>query len=174
MIFTKTSCLILGLVFFLLIAFKVSAASDYFLPYPSFMPGHKLYFLERIIEGFSRYWAFGNFARHRYELKMADKKLVEVKTLFEYQQYLLGIKALSESNQHFQKASLYLIKAEAEGKDISQKLANYQLAGSKHQEVLKGLKKELPEDFLWQPENQEATRLNLAGLIEEAIKIREI
>lgn len=166
---------IIFLIFFLSIfAPKIWATSDYILPYPSFMPGHKLYFLEQIVDCLSYYWAFGNFARFKYELNLADKKVIEAKTLFEYRQYLLATKALSKSNQHFQKASLYLIKAEAEGKDISQKLANYQLAGNKHREVLKGLKEELPEDFLWQPENQETTRLDLERQIEEAIEIRAI
>lgn len=159
--------------FFLLIGQNV-LASSYVLPYPGLMPGHKLYRVKQVFDQLSRFWAFGSFSRHKYELKLADKKLVEAKILFEYQQYLLASQALLESDQHFQKAEYFLDKAEEEGKDISQKMTNLEAAAEKHKEVLASLKKTLPEQFLWQPEKGKATELNLESQITEAIKIREI
>ena len=170
----KSRSLILAFLFFLLITQKTLAASSYVLPYPGLMPGNKLYRLKQITDYIGQYWTFGNFSRHKYELNLADKKLVEAKILFEYQQYPLAIKALESSNQHFQKAVYYLERAEKEGKDISQKMINLKAAAEKHKEVLETLKKELPEEFLWQPEKKEATELNLESALEEAIKIREI
>ena len=170
----KSRSLILVFLFFLLITQKTLAASSYVLPYPGLMPGHRLYRVKQVFDQLSRFWAFGNFSCHQYELKLADKKIVEAKVLFEYQQYLLALSALSESDQHFQKAVYYLERAEKEGKDISQKMINLKAAAEKHKEVLETLKKELPEEFLWQPEKKEATELNLESAITEAIKIREI
>jgi len=174
MLLKKARSLILVFLFFLLIAQKTLATSSYVLPYPGLMPGHKLYRIKQVFDQLSRFWAFGNFSRYKYELKLADKKLVEAKVLFEYQQYLLAVGALSESNQHFQKADYYLKKAEREGKDISQKMVNLKAAAEKHKEVLENLREELPEQFLWQPEKKEATELNLESAITKAIKIREI
>jgi len=174
MLLKKARSLFLVFLFFLLITQKTLATSSYVLPYPGLMPGHKLYRIKQVFDQLSRFWAFGNFSCYKYELKLADKKLVEAKVLFEYQQYLLAVDALSDSDQHFQKAACYLEKAEMEGRDISQKMANLKAAAEKHKEVLENLKEELPEQFLWQPEKKEATELKLESAITKAIKIREI
>lgn len=150
------------------------AASDYVLPYPGPMPGNKLYQLEQVIDRLSRYWAFGNFSRHQYERRLADKKLVEAKTLFEYRQYLLATEALEESSHHFENSLVFLEKAENQGKDISQKLTTLKSASEKHQEVLTDLKAELPEKFDWRPENDSSITLNIGQLIDQAVSIREI
>ena len=152
----------------------VLADSAYVLPYPGLMPGNKLYKIEQAFDQLYRPWVFGNFSRHKYELGLADKKLVEAKVLFEYRQYLLAVRALTDSDRHFQKAVYYLDQAEKEGKDISQKTTNLQAAAGKHREVLQRLKEQLPEEFIWRPEKGEATELNLKLILEEAMRIREI
>lgn len=174
MLRARARSLVLAVCLFLLITQRTLAASPYVLPYPGLMPGHRLYKIKQVFDQLSRFWAFGSFSRHKYELKLADKKLVEAKVLFEYQQYLLASQALSDSDRHFRKAIYYLEKAENEGKDISQKMANLEAAAEKHKEVLGNLKGTLPEQFLWQPEKRKATELNLESAITEAIKIREI
>lgn len=148
--------------------------SIYVLPYPGLMPGNRLYRLKEIADRVSQFWAFGNFSRHKYELALADKKLVEAKILFEYQQYPLALKALTNSNIHFQKAVYFLGQAEREGKNISQKSKNFKAAAEKHKEVLGKLKKELPGEFLWQPEKKPAEKLEIHQFLEEAIKNREV
>lgn len=170
----KTRVLFLVFLLFLLTTKVALAASIYVLPYPGLMPGNRLYQIEQIFDRLYRFWAFGNFSRHQYELKLADKKIVEAKVLFEYKQYLLASRALADSNQHFQKAVIYLDRAAGEGKDISQKRAVLQAAAEKHQEVLKELSEKLPAQFLWQPEKETATELNLEKAIAEAMEIREI
>jgi len=145
----------------------------YMLPYPGLMPGHKLYRVREIFDYFNRFWAFGSFSQHKNELELADKKLVEARILFEYKQYPLAIKSLGQSNQHWRKAGNFLEQAKSEGKNISQKLANFEMAGEKHQEILVSLGKFLPEEFVWQPEKQVAQKLEIKKLLEEAIKIRE-
>lgn len=165
--------LVLGGLFFFLLPFQVFAASNYVLPYPGLMPGHRLYEIKQVFDQLSRFWAWGNFSRHKYELALADKKLVEAKVLFEYQQYLLAVEALEASSQHFQQSAEFLKRAAVEGKDITAKTANFKDAAAKHQETLEGLQSFLPDEFLWQPEKKAATRLDLKLTIEEAIKKRE-
>ena len=114
----------------------VHASSDYVLPYPSYMPGNKLYTIHLILETFSKYWHFGDFGQFSYNLRESDKYLVETKTLFEYQQYLLGYKALNKSNDFFIKVEPSLIKAKQNGKDITEKKNTLEQASKKHIEVL--------------------------------------
>ena len=78
------------------------AKSDYVLPYPSLMPGSKLYILQEIKNTVLQYWYFGNFGQFTYALKQSDKFLVEAKTLFEYDQYLLADEALKKSDYFFE------------------------------------------------------------------------
>jgi hypothetical protein len=166
--------LVLGFIIFLLAFSQVSAAADYVLPYPGLMPGHRLYTFKQVFDQLRYFWAFGNFSRHKYELELADKKLVEAKVLFEYQQYFLATKALKASSDHFQKSAVFLEKAATERKDISAKMAILKAAAEKHQEVLRKLQTFLPEEFLWQPEKKVGVELNLKSNLEEAIKKREL
>lgn len=166
-------------IFFTFIVFIISAKNIYaqqlhVLPYPSEMPGSKLYALYLIKEAILKYWYFGNFSQFTYNLMYADKYLVEAKTLFEYQQYLLGSKALKKSDTYFQNAPLFLTKAQKEGKDISQKQRIYAEAAQKHTEILLKLRQETPKDFLWQPEKSGSSMLELWKEIDESIKIRTI
>lgn len=166
--------LILAFFLFSFISQKSLASFSYVLPYPSFMPGHKLYRVEQIFDSLLRFWAFGNFSRHKYELGMADKKLVEAKTLFEYGQYFLATQTLADSNQHWRKAENYLKRARDEGKDVSQKLANFLAAAEKHKEVLEELLDKLPEEVIWQEERKEAQKLKIRELLEEAMRDRKL
>jgi hypothetical protein len=157
---------------YFLVAALVS--SPYVLPYPGLMPGNRLYPIKQVFDRICQFWAFGNFSRHKYELNLADKKLVEAKVLFEYQQYPLALQALENSNQHFQKAVNFLDKAKKEGKDISQKAINLKEAAEKHKEVLENLKESLPTEFLWQPEKKPAEKLEIHQSLERAIKVRAL
>ena len=155
----KTIALFLIIGYWLLII-PEALASGYVLPYPSYLPGHKLYRIHQVWEKVQEYWYFGNLGKFKYHLKMADKYLVEAKTLFEYDQYLLAVRALEKSNSHWQQI------------DASQKKEIFQAAASKHQEVLEKLVHELPEEFIWQPEKEMPARLEIRKEIEKAIKAR--
>jgi len=169
----KFPCLII-LVFFLLIFFKTSvfAESSYVLPYPSSMPGSLSYKLHLIYENISKYWYFGDFGQFDYNLKMTDKYLVESKTLFEYKQYLLGYKALQKSDQYFISALPNLIRAERNGKNSFQGVAELKGTAQKHTEVLSKLQQEVPQNFIWTPEDAKPTNLNLKDAIDKSIEIR--
>jgi hypothetical protein len=151
---------------------KAFAQADYVLPYPSFMPGSKLYILQEIKNSALQYWYFGNFGKFTYNLNQADKYLVEAKTLFEYRQYLLADRALKKSDYFFQQTFIYLEKAHKENKNTIQKQKILKEASLKHVEILNKLKNELPENFIWSPEKSSPTRINIKQNIDKSIEIR--
>jgi len=162
-----------ALVFFLFVLkTSVFAQSNYVLPYPSSMPGSFSYKIHLIYESVSKYWYFGDFGQFDYNLKLADKYLVEAKILFEYKQYLLGYKALEKSNRYFVSIPLNLAKAKENDKDISQRRKILEESAQKHIEILSELQGKLPPSFLWTPENAKSTNLNLEEMMGKSIKIR--
>lgn len=161
------------IVFNLIFAPWASAESQYVLPYPSFMPGSPFYKLNLIKDEILKYWYLGNFGQFTYNLKQSDKYLVEVKTLFEYKQYLLGYQALKNSDRYFQKILPYLLRAKNEGKDIIKKQNKLKAAALKHIEVLDLIKQQNPRQFVWKPEKSPPTTLDLHGEVEKSIKIRK-
>jgi len=164
--------ILLLLVFSLSSTPTINAASEYVLPYPSFMPGSMFYKVNLIKDEILKYWYFGSFGQFKYNLKQTDKYLVEAKTLFEYKQYLLGINALKKSDTYFIKIKPSLLKAKSEGKDINQSLLILKDAKDKHIETLERVSKEVPEAFVWEPEKEKPTNLNLHEIINESIHIR--
>ena len=150
----------------------VFAQSSYVLPYPSSMPGSFSYKIHLIYENISKYWYFGDFGQFAYNLKMADKYLVEAKTLFEYKQYLLGYKALKKSDQYYVNVLPSLLIAEKNGKNILQKKVMFDEASQKHIEVLMLMRSSIPSIFTWEPEKSASTILNLKEALDMSIRLR--
>lgn len=163
------------LVFFFLTFFKTSvyAQSNYVLPYPSSMPGSLSYKIHVLYESVSKYWYFGAFGQFDYNLKMADKYLVEAKTLFEYKQYLLGYNSLQKSDFYFKNILPNITKAENQHKNAAQKRLILKDASLKHIDVLKNMQENVPITFIWQPEKSLPTTLRLREAIANAILLRE-
>lgn len=164
-------CLFL-FIFFLIFTNNAQAQSSYVLPYPSYMPGNSLYKINLIKEELLEHWYFGSLSKFKYDLKLADKYLVEAKTLFEYKQYLLGVNALNKSDKYFVRVSLSLSKADREGKKTSSYRVLLKEASLKHTEVLGRIKEEVPESFNWEPEKSKNTMLHLKKEIEQSEAIR--
>lgn len=163
---------ILFLFFLIISGSEVFASSSYVLPYPSAMPGNKLYKLKIILERVENYWYFGNLSQFKYNLSMSDKYLVEAKTLFEYNQFLLAYGALQKSDNYFSKAPGFLYLAKKEGKNVIEKQNILRSASEKHQEVLRLLEKDLPEVYKWTPEKEKSSTLYIKNSIEKSIGIR--
>lgn len=163
------------LLFLLFLTFNKSvfAQSAYVLPYPSYMPGSSIYKIHLIWEELMSFYYFGNFAQLTYNLKQTDKYLVEARTLFEYKQYLLAVKALEKSNKYFEKTQIYLDNAKQEGKDITQKKSLLKNAALKHIEVIDKIRNHAPETFTWEPEKDHPSELNISGILDKSKKIRE-
>lgn len=157
---------IVSLLLYFLLARPVSAA--YVLPYPSFMPGNKMYTIMRIIDRLKAYWYFGDIGQFTYHLSLSDKYLVEAKTLFEYQQYLLGVDALRRSSLEFDRLPGYLRNARTHGKDIRDFQNTISEAAFVHADVLTKLNDEVPMTFTWSPEKQASTVLPLRDMLSAA------
>lgn len=147
--------------------------AEYVLPYPSFMPGNKIYKISRVVDALKEYWSFGNLSKVKYHLGQSDKNLVEAKTLFEYKQYLLAAAALARSNGHFKNIAGFLDAASGEGKDVTLWRSSAREAAIVHQAVLASLMVQVPESFDWRPEKDEATALSLHELLKKSIEIRQ-
>lgn len=160
-------------VIFFLFANQVFASSSYVLPYPSAMPGNVLYKLNLVKESLLRFWYFGDFGQFKYNLKESDKYLVEAKTLFEYEQYFLAFKSLQKSDDYFGKTLPYLLNAQKNRKNISVNRNILREAALKHIQVLSRLAKDLPLIFVWTPEKDKPTTLNIKEKIDQSISIRE-
>lgn len=149
------------------------AESAYVLPYPSVMPGTILYKAHLVLELFQQFWYYGDFGQFKYNLKQADKYLVEAKTLFEYKQYLLAVAALEKSNIYFEKIPKTLELAEKHKKNIFINKHIFQTAALKHKEVILKLLLEVPESYTWRPEKEPETVLELHNKLTEALLIRK-
>lgn len=152
----------------------VATPSSYVLPYPSFMPGHKLFKVKNIFDRLYGIWCFGSLAQFKYNLRMTDKKLVEAKTLFEYGQLSLGITAMRKYKFYLNQTFLALERARGERKNISQKSKVFGEAMKKHKEVLDGLLSKVPETVYWQEERKEGKVLKIREELNSALNEAEI
>ena len=164
------------LIFCFLVIFPLPtfADSQYILPYPSMMPGSIWYKIHSVQESLMKYWYFGDFGQFEYNLKEADKYLVEAKTLFEYNQYLLGYDALLKSDRFFRNTKPFLVRAQEDGKNISEKNTILKQAAQKHIQTLEKMKNGVPSTFTWSPEKGPATQLNLSTAINNSENERRL
>ena len=165
------------LITFLYLSFVIGHWSlvhaSYVLPYPSYMPGNKLYKISRIADQLKEYWYFGNIAKTKYYLALSDKYLVEAKTLFEYKQYFLALDALDRSSKYVQRLHVLILTSKQENKDISSMLPIIREYILVHESILNTLKNQLPSEILWQPEKQSSVLLPLHELLDAAIEKRK-
>lgn len=170
--FQKAICVSI-LIFAFLYANQNVLAAEYVLPYPSFMPGNKLYKVTRILDGLERWWFWGSIASFKYHLKLADKYLIEAKTLFEYKQYQLGVDALKRSDAQMPQITESLRSAQREGKDIHILKDTMVEAMKVHILVIEKFSSELPETYIWKPEKSPSTVLELARISSESLEDRK-
>ncbi len=168
-------------IFFLLIYFIISLSlpekayaenTNYVLPYPSYMPGNLLYLPSVAIGHISSIFYFGDFGKLEYSIKESDHYLVEAKTLFEYNQYLLGIRALKKSDNFFKDIPKAMTAAKNHNKNTNEKEPIIENAARKHIEILTKLRADLPPEFIWTPEKDAPTKINFSELIGDSLNIR--
>ncbi|MEK7141337.1 MAG: DUF5667 domain-containing protein [Patescibacteria group bacterium] len=147
--------------------------ASYVLPYPSYMPGNKLYRISRAVDDIKKYWYFGSIAKTKYYLSLSDKYLVEAKTLFEYKQYVLALDALDRSNNYAHRLSLLIVLSKQKHNDISSMIPIIQEYIIVHESILHTLRNQLPAEMLWQPEKQSPVLLPLHKSIDAAIEERK-
>jgi hypothetical protein len=165
---------LISILFTVLYLFPLSKPrAEYMLPYPSFMPGNKIYRISRIVDSLNKHWYFGNIAQIKYHIGLSDKYLVEAKTLMEYKQYMLATDALLRSDTECKQVPLYIKQVELEKIDTAN--LKMMIAGSmdKHEEVLTNLISTTPIQFVWSPEKSVATTLLIHDNIEKSRTIRK-
>lgn len=146
--------------------------ADYVLPYPSYMPGNKMYKASRVIDKIKKYWYWGSIGGVKYHLSLSDKYLVEAKTLFEYKQYLLAVDALKRSDTEFLEIPQFIVRAKGDRKDTSALENTVKEATQTHIQILDGLKQILPAEFTWTPEKTVPTILPIGKFIDTSVNIR--
>jgi hypothetical protein len=165
-----------NIVFFVIVLFLAmpinTILADYVMPYPSFMPGNKLYKISRIVDQLKIWWEFGNISQTKYHMLLADKYLIEAKTLFEYKQYLLGLDALKRSDSEILKVPIYIQKGRLEGKNMSKLREIFHEELSSHIEILSVLLTKIPEVYTWTPEKTKSTELNIGVTVRKSISNR--
>ena len=162
-----------SMVLFLLLANVGQVHASYMLPYPSYMPGNTLYRLSRVLDRVKVHWSFGSIAQAKTYMSLSDKYLVEAKTLFEYQQYLLGADALMRSNIAYEQIPIYIQQGRNERKDMSGVMDMLIAQNMVHKGVLSQMAQDVPKEFLWTPEKTSATKLPLFESITGAMYIRQ-
>ena len=177
---TKNLCLYSDMKYFLsffllILIFSTPSLvfSEYVLPYPSAMPGNKVYTISRIADQIKRYWSFGSIAQAKYIMSTADKYLVEAKTLFEYKQYLLAFDALERSDKEITTLSKQIQRGIEEKKNMSLVVASLKEQMSTHEKLLTKLYRELPPEFIWTPEKISSTVLSIHERLTASIKLRQ-
>lgn len=152
---------------------RTSVHAAYVLPYPSYMPGNKLYPVMRLLDEAKRYWYWGTIGNIKYYMMLSDKDLVEAKTLFEYKQYFLALDALDRSNKYAHRLHLLILLSKQENKDISSMLPIIREYILVHESILNTLRNQLPTEILWQPEKQSSVLLPIHELIGAALEERK-
>ncbi|MFZ2025215.1 MAG: hypothetical protein WAV51_02965 [Microgenomates group bacterium] len=146
--------------------------AEYVLPYPSFMPGNKIYRVSRMMDTLKNYWNWGTIAQIKYHLSLSDKYLVEAKTLFEYKQYLLAADAITRSDAALVDITSLIEKGMREGKDMSVQKTIVVEAMKTHVSTIEYMKQWLPNEFQWIPEKAVATDLSIGVMLDTSIQIR--
>ncbi len=166
---------LLCLLVFLFILVRVNIVrAEYMLPYPSYMPGNKLYSVSKIIDFLRKYWYFGNLAKIKYYMALSDKLLVEAKTLFEYNQYALAMRATMESSDAILQIPKYIEAEKAQKIDIHQFQALFCEELVTHQTTIHALTNNLPLSYTWREEKKDAVELPIREILEEAAAVRRL
>lgn len=164
--------MVIVLLFVILLFPLSSVQATYVLPYPSYMPGNKLYSVSRLVDTLKKYWSWGTIAKTQYQLALSDKYLVEAKTLFEYHQYLLASAALQRSNGAFSMLPPMVVKGKQEGKDMTALKNTISEAAVEHIRVLELMKVSLPTSVTWSPEKAQSTELLLHDMMQTSLDLR--
>ncbi len=123
---------VLLLLFFL--AVRPVGAAEYALPYPGILPDSPVYFLKNLRDQTVLFFLRDKTQKSFYLLLMSDKRLGAGQVLVNTGKISLGEITLVKSEDYFKQA---VDLADKNNKDLISKLV---VAGSKHQEILEGLR----------------------------------
>jgi len=166
------SVLAIGVILYIVLYPSGVMAADYVLPYPSYMPGSRLYHVSEWWDILGQYWNFGDIAGMKYERAMSDKYLIQAQVLFEYGQYKFAIEALDNSDKHFSKALVHSIELSYKKKDDGTQLSILKDQAQKHIEALDTLAEKTPDTVTWNDERTETENLPISMLFAKSKILR--
>lgn len=156
----------------ILLSIPMRARADYMLPYPSYMPGNKLYAVSKALDVLNGWWHWGSIGQCKYHMQMSDKYLVEAKTLFEYKQYILALDALARSDKHIALVPRYIEQAREKEKETRDIKVLFMAELEVHKQTVSNLQSDLQKEFIWTPEKQPAQTLLLHDVLSASLKLR--
>jgi len=143
---------------------------DYYLPYPGILPDHPLYWL-KMIRDRVRLWSTRDVeAKYERLLLYADKRIGAAKVLIEGGQADLGITTATKAEKYLEQAVGQLEKVKKAGKAYPERVENLQKAIAKHEEVLRTVKEQVPDQA--KPTLDQA--VEKAAMLQERLRNRFI
>lgn len=134
------------------------------LPVPAILPDSPFYFIKVVIRGIGSFFAFGDEAKLRNDLAIAEEKLLEAHALFGKGKVDLAERALEKYQKLTQKAEERLAKVKSEEKDGAKEIEKeIQASIAKHLDILEEVLEKAPE----------AARNGLENAIENSSKVLE-
>ena len=113
--------------------------------YPGILPDHPLYFLKSLLYRIRELFVFGDVAKSRWFLKMADKRAAEARELANKGKEELAQKASEEAVAARDKATEHLKVAKSAGKDIEELIEKLEAVSVRQQAVLDRVLEKAPE-----------------------------
>ena len=113
--------------------------------YPGVLPDHPLYFLKALLYKIRELFVFGDVAKTKWFLKMADKRAAEAKELANKGKEKLAVKASEKAVAARDKAAEHLKVAKSAGKDVEELVEKLEAASIRQQAVLDHVLEKVPE-----------------------------
>jgi len=114
--------------------------------YPGILPDHPLYFLKALLYKIRGFFVFGDLARARWQMKMADKRAAEAKALAKKGRYKLAKKALERAVIAQEKAVEHLERAKKKGKKVENLVERLEKVSIRQQAALDRVLEKVPEE----------------------------
>lgn len=114
--------------------------------YPGILPDHPLYFLKALLYKIRGLFVFGDLARARWQMKMADKRAAEARALAKKGRYKLAKKALERAVIAQEKAVEHLERAKKKGKKIEDLVERLEKVSIRQQAALDRVLEKVPEE----------------------------
>ena len=113
--------------------------------YPGVLPDHPLYFLKALLYKIREFFVFGDVAKTRWFLKMADKRAAEARELANKGKEKLAQKASEQAVAARDKAAERLKVAKAAGKDVEELVEKLEAVSIRQQVVLDQVLEKVPQ-----------------------------
>ncbi|NQV93339.1 hypothetical protein HQ403_02470 [Candidatus Kaiserbacteria bacterium] len=129
-----------------LFAGVVQAQTEDILPNAGMLPDSPFYFLERLTEGVTIFFTFGDKAKAERLFKQSEERLAEVQALVNKDKSEKAEKIIERYQEKIAKAIERAKRAREKNEDVDDILEHIAEATSRHQEVLGDVYKKAPED----------------------------